>query len=130
MVDLADGSVRTLVEGVGEALDPVLTSDASRVLFRTTVCLTDTCTPGLWHAFIIQTDGTGLRRISPDETGVRRATLSGDGKIAYLVTGMGELIKLELESGKASTLIPRTPTIESPTEGQFGILSVGSLSYL
>ena len=128
--DIAGESERTLVEGRGEISDPVVTSDGRRVLFRSTLCLDAPCLPGLFHAYLIETDGSGLRSLGDEDTGVQRATLSGDGQVAYLVTDLGTLVRVEVESGEQTTLIARTPEFRLNPADRAAVRGArGSLSY-
>ena len=55
----------------------------------------------------------GSRRLTDDPSGVREAVLSGDGRVAYAVTGAGRLLRIAVESGRIEELIGQTPLLQT-----------------
>lgn len=61
------------------------------------------------QAWILAAGGGTPQQISNDPKGITVATLSGNGKIAYLATGSGRLLKLTVDTGAQTELMGRTP---------------------
>lgn len=57
--------------------------------------------------------GGGARQVSSEPDGVVSATLSGNGRVAYAVTGAGRLVKVAVDTGVATQIIGRTPDVSS-----------------
>src|SRR5262249_7049741 len=100
---------RVLVEGSRDVYQPCLSADGARVLFLSTARFDGSTGDGSPQAFIVQNDGSGLRQLTQDPSGVARAILSGNGRVAYLLTRAGRLLKLGVDSGAVRELVGRTP---------------------
>jgi uncharacterized protein (TIGR03437 family) len=115
-------TIRTLIEGYGDYYQPVVSNDGLRVLFLSTATAQGSI--GEPQAFVIASGGSGPRQLTDFEGGVLSATLSGDGRIVWAVTGEGRLIRIEVESASVIEAIGRTPSIS------FAALVRGSLGSL
>lgn len=105
-VDLATGQSRTLIEGFANYDQPVLSHDARRVLFLSD----DPRDFSGWlmrpQAHVIDIDGRNLRRLTNDPSGIAAALLSGDGRVAYALSRSGRLLRLDIDSGLETELLP------------------------
>ena len=110
LLHLNDETKETLLEGEGDLDFPWLSDDGLRVLFLSTARFDGSPSPDVPQAFVINTDGTGLRQLTDGAGGVVRAILSGNGQVAFAVTGAGRLVRIDVESGVVTELIGRTAT--------------------
>jgi uncharacterized protein (TIGR03437 family) len=76
------------------------------------------------QAWLVQTDGTGLRQLTSDAAGIRTAILSGNGNVVYAETNVGSLLKIDVASGAQLELIGRTPYVVGGTPADAGLASV------
>jgi uncharacterized protein (TIGR03437 family) len=72
------------------------------------------------------------RQLTHEAEGISEVSLSGDGRVAFAVTPLGRLLRIEVASGAVNELVPRTPSITNPllpgeVASVFGIISPGSL---
>jgi uncharacterized protein (TIGR03437 family) len=72
------------------------------------------------------------RQLTHEAEGISEVALSGDGRVAFAVTRMGRLLRIEVASGALNELVPRTPSITNPmlpgvVASVFGVVSPGSL---
>lgn len=106
IVDLVTSQTRTLIEGFANYYQPVLSHDASRVLFLSD----DPRDFSGWlmrpQAHTIDIDGRNLRRLTNDSSGIVAAILSGDGRVAYALSRSGRLLRIDIDSGAEAELIP------------------------
>lgn len=131
--DVETGAKRTLAEGLGDFWQPVMSDDGQRVLFLTTAQFERERRVGRPQAYIISVDGTGLRALTDEPSGIRTATLSGNGEVAFAVTGDGRLIRLDVERGETTEALPRRIDLTPVGElgcGDFGAFVGGSLRRL
>src|ERR1035438_10685838 len=63
------------------------------------------------------------RALTSDAAKITEATISGDGKTAFAVTGIGRLIQIHVDDGSQIELIGRTPYLNS-----FGVEVVPGLT--
>jgi uncharacterized protein (TIGR03437 family) len=63
--------------------------------------------------YIVDIDGGGPRQVSNEPDGIDWAVLSGNGKVAYAVTGSGRLVKVLVETGATTELVGRTLDIST-----------------
>ena len=73
------------------------------------------------QAYIIQTDGTGMRQVTSDPAGITAAVLSGSGGIVYAGTGAGRLLKINAETGTQVEIVGRTPYLTSGAATDAGL---------
>ncbi len=72
---------------------------------------------------LIRTDGSLYKELTSDPSGVQPVVaFSGDGAIAYVVTGDGQLLKIATATGATTQLVGRTPWIR----GSLGAFTPGS----
>jgi uncharacterized protein (TIGR03437 family) len=76
------------------------------------------------QAWIVQSDGSGLRPLTADPAGIAAAILSGSGKVVYAATAAGRLLKIKVDTGEQIEIIGRTPYL-SP---DLGVLTAGMLA--
>jgi len=107
--DLASRSKRTLAEGAGDVYQPTISDDGQQVLFLSTVRFTGPAPYGPAQAFILTLDGSAPRQVTTDPAGVQSAVLSGNGRVAFVFTYGGRLLRINLDDGRTTELIPRTP---------------------
>jgi len=86
---------------------PSVTDDGRQVLY-----LSDRS--GSAQIYMVATDGTGDRQLTNESDGITRAILSGDGTVAYAVTGHGRLIRIATAAGAIQELIPSSPYLGTP----------------
>lgn len=79
---------------------PRISDDGSRILFLSTPL--DRDDP---QVFIVRPDGTMRRQITNDVDGIAEAVLSGNGRVAWVVTRTGRLLQLDLEAGTNRQMI-------------------------
>ncbi len=65
------------------------------------------------QAWVIQTDGTGMRQVTSEPGWITAAVLSGNGRIVYAETNAGSLLEFDLETGTRVELTGRTPYLAS-----------------
>ena len=107
-LSLQGATIRDLVETPGEILDPVLSSDGESAFFVSTLRLDEANATGPRQAFVVNTASGDLRQLTFGLTAIQRGTLSGDGRTAYVVTGRGQLVKIDVATGDAAELLPRS----------------------
>jgi len=108
LISLAAGKDGVLVENANDNYQPVLSADGRRVLFLSADARTA-------QLFVVNRDGSGLRQPTADPSGIAEAVLSGDGKVAWLVTGAGRLFRVLVDTGEVTPVIGRTPFLDVPT---------------
>jgi uncharacterized protein (TIGR03437 family) len=64
------------------------------------------------QAWIVRGDGAGSRRLTSDPDGIAEAALTGNGRIAYAITGAGRILRIDVVPGTVTELVPRTPNID------------------
>lgn len=70
------------------------------------------------------------RQLTYETEGISEVSLSGDGRVAYAVSRIGRLLRIEVASGVVTEIVPRTPSIENtklPNMEYSGAISPGSL---
>jgi uncharacterized protein (TIGR03437 family) len=120
LVEPVGGSRRTLIEGLGDFYQPVLSHDGQRVLFLTTSRFDNSGRVGSPQAYVIGIDGEGLRSVTQDPSGIHLAVLSGDGRVAYALTRSGRLLRADIDAGTVTELLPRNLWLTSPGDTQCG----------
>lgn len=127
VVDLFTGQPRTLLEGFVHYTQPVLSHDARRVLFLAD----DFLSPQQAH--VIDIDGAAHRRLTNDPSGISTAILSGDGRIAYALSRSGRLLKIDIDAGQQTELLPpfiqlfSTPSLAAGSRVEFEAYDVPDL---
>ncbi len=108
--DIASRSVRTLAEGFGDVYQPSFSDDGRQVLFLSTARFSGASNYGPAQAFLLTLDGSVPRQLTADPAGVQSAVLSGNGRVAFLFTYAGRLLRVSLDAaGPPTELILRTP---------------------
>ena len=72
------------------------------------------------------------RQLTHEAEGISEVTLSGDGRVAFAVTRLGRLLRIDVASGMMTEIVPRTPSLANPLQPSvvtsvFGAISPGSL---
>ena len=78
------------------------------------------------QVYIVGSDGKGLRQITNLPEPVKEAALSGDGKVAFVVTVRNRIVRIDVASATSTEIVAATPYITNP----LGQVSRGSLSAL
>ncbi len=110
ILDLGTRRLRTLAEGAGDVSQPTISDDGRHVLFLSTARFSGPATYGPAQAFLVAVDGSAARQITSDPAGIQSAALSGNGRVAFVFTYGGRLLRVNLDAADETTeLIPRTP---------------------
>jgi uncharacterized protein (TIGR03437 family) len=112
LLDLGTAQSTLLVPGNQPPYAFSMSDDARRLLF-----LRD----GQVH--VLDTSTVIDRTLTSDAAKITEATISGDGKTAFAVTGIGRLIQIHVDEGSQIELIGRTPYLNS-----FGVYVVPGLT--
>lgn len=128
IIDLSSRSDRLLVGNAGDTYQPVMSGDGRRILFLSTGRFDSTNRTGLAQLFVVNRDGSGLRQLTGDASGIAEATLSGDGRVAWLVTFAGRLFRQDVETGAVSPAIGRSPSLNLPGGQDMGAGSMATLT--
>lgn len=70
------------------------------------------------------------RQLTHETEGISEVALSGDGRVAFAVTRLGRLLRIEISSGAVKEIVSRTPSITDstlPSLASYGVVSPGSL---
>jgi hypothetical protein len=77
-------------------------------------------------------DGSDWRQLTVSSEGVQDAALSDHGRVAFVVTGAGSILRIDTASGAAQVLIGPTPhdlkLSGAPSPGYLSILTGVSLA--
>jgi uncharacterized protein (TIGR03437 family) len=101
------GQFPTGLQFIGPYFVPSISDDGRRVLFMSRD------SNAVLQAFVSGTDGAGLMQLTTEASGTAGLTLSGDGHIAYVVTSRGALLRIDIESGETTTLVPQMPKLSN-----------------
>jgi uncharacterized protein (TIGR03437 family) len=115
VVYVSQGSIRiyriaeqqdTLLAAIPNAASsaPYLAADGSRVMFLSG-------RPGALQIYTVNGDGTELRQVTREPSGVTQAAMSDDGKIAWYFADDARLYQLNLETGEARQRMAAPPRI-------------------
>jgi uncharacterized protein (TIGR03437 family) len=88
----------------GTALAPYISADGRRVMFVSDAS-------GLPQTYTMNTDGSGLRQVSRDASGVGLAAMSDDGKVVWYFSGTARLYQMNLDTSEAREMMGRTPQL-------------------
>lgn len=108
IADLASRSLSVLIAADEGVEQPQPGGDSNAVGFISAanwVAANNSLKPQFW---LIDLATGGLTQVSAEPTGVRTATLSGDGRIVYFVNGLGELVR-QAVGGERSVVLPAVP---------------------
>jgi uncharacterized protein (TIGR03437 family) len=112
-MDLSSGRSWQIGPDDRDSYQPTLAADGSRIAYLST--LGDA--PQL---FVSRMDGSDWTQLTARADGIAEATLSGNGAVAFAVTGDGCILRIEVEGRLTKTLVEPTPVIdyvESTTPG-------------
>jgi uncharacterized protein (TIGR03437 family) len=84
------------------------------------------------QAHVLDTATVADRTLTSDPANITQAAISGDGKVLFAVTGIGRLLKIDVDDGSQTELIGHTPYLNPfygpVTPGFTTTLSGGGLS--
>ncbi len=123
VVDLASGAVWPLGPDDRDNFSPVLSADGAWVLYLSR-------TAGRPQVFFSRRDGSGWKQLTDLPAGVREATLSGDGCVAWVGANDGAVLRMDTRSGVIEERIAATPVIPGPQFGAVGSAVIVSGSTL
>jgi uncharacterized protein (TIGR03437 family) len=118
VVYVSQGSIRiyhiaeqqdTLLAALPDAANsaPYLAADGNRVMFLSG-------RPGVLQIYTVNTDGSSLRQVTRDPSGVTLAAMSDDGKVAWYFAGDARLYQLNLDTGETHQRMAAPPQIGDP----------------
>lgn len=102
--DLRSARAWQIGPGDRDSYEPVVSADGRRLAYLS--MLGDT--PQL---FVSRVDGSDWRQLTAREDGIAEATLSGDGNVAFAITGDGSILRIEAETGLTKALVGPTPVV-------------------
>jgi uncharacterized protein (TIGR03437 family) len=118
--DRASGRFRQLGPDDRESYGASLSADGRWVLYLSVIGKTP-------QLFFSRPDGADWRQLTVSDEGVQQAALSGDGHVAFAVTGTGAVLRIDSSSGAAEQIIGPTPRdlnrSGAPTPGSTNILT-------
>ncbi|MFI5068417.1 MAG: hypothetical protein ACHP9Z_31170, partial [Streptosporangiales bacterium] len=79
---------------------------------------------GASQAWIVRSDGEGLRQITDEPGGVAWATISGGGSVVYVATGGNRLLKIDMADGTTTEVVP--PVVVPSLPDPYAIVVPGS----
>ena len=71
------------------------------------------------QAYVIHSDGTGLRPITDFNEPVAEIELCGDGSVAFAVTASNRIVRIDIASGQSTDIVPVTPYTNVPSANGF-----------
>ena len=98
LLDLGSGRATLLVASDQPASGFAMSDDARRLMYL-----------GEGQVHVLDTSTLADRTLTGDTWKISDATLSGDGKVAFAVTGQGRLLRIDVDSGTAVEWIGHTP---------------------
>ncbi|MFN0168460.1 MAG: hypothetical protein ACKV22_18700 [Bryobacteraceae bacterium] len=104
VVDVASGRSWTLGSPHRNNYLPSVSSDGQWVLYLSKI-------PDIPQLFFSRRDGTAWRQLTNGRSGIAEAVLSGDGRLAWAVTGDGAVVRIDTASGAAEQRIAALPAL-------------------
>ncbi len=122
-IDVVTGELVTVHEGLLSYDEPRLSNDGSVITFQSGRQL-----------FVIQSDGSGLRKVTDVGDDINYSILSGDGRVAYAMTNGGRLVRVDLEADTVTEILGRTLSphawLNSPVPGSALLISGSAMDQL
>ena len=111
--------------GLGVYFRPSVSNDGSRILFQAADPLNGGFSSKPPQLYVTNADGTGLRQLTAEPSGIAESALSGDGHRAYAVTPAGDLLTINVDSGTVERLLGDLPSfdVNAPVPGSRAIVS-------
>lgn len=108
---LATNQDAVFLQGNGDVYAPAVSADGNKVMFLSTVQFGTKNPPGTPQLYTVNLDGTGFQPLTSasEPSGVLSYTMSDDGTVAWYVSGLGRLVKLNLATDTTEEKIPNTP---------------------
>lgn len=72
------------------------------------------------QAYIIRSDGTGLRQITDLDESVNEISLSGDGSVLFATTSSNRIVRIDTATGLYTEIVPATPALDFDTISRGG----------
>ncbi len=121
VIDVASGAVWPLGPDDRGNFAPVLSADGAWVLYLSRI-------GGKPQVFFSRRDGSEWRQLTDLASGAREATLSGDGRVAWVAAGDGAVLRVFTRTGAAEQRIAATPAVTGPADGAVGsaVIAAGS----
>ncbi|MCL5742971.1 MAG: hypothetical protein M1541_03445, partial [Acidobacteria bacterium] len=113
-IQLPDGNDAVLATGAASSYTASITNAGDLVLYVDK------------QVFAIRPDGTGRKQLTNAADGITAAVVSGNGNLAYAVTGTGRILRIDLAAGGIEELVGRTPVITSVV----GAAVPGSMNFI
>lgn len=123
VVDLASGAVWPLGPDDRDNSSPVSSADGAWMLYLSRIA-------GRPQVFFSRRDGSEWKQLTDLPAGVREATLSGDGRAAWVAAGDGAVFRVDTRWGAIEQRIAATPMISGPPYGAVGSAAIVSGSSL
>jgi uncharacterized protein (TIGR03437 family) len=123
VIDLASGKVWPLGPGNRENFAPALSADGAWVLYLSRIATKP-------QVFLSRRDGSDWRQLTDLAAGVREATLSADGRVAWVAGGDGAVLRVDTHSGAVEQRIAPTPVVLGPLDAAVGSAVIASGSGL
>ncbi len=105
VVDVASGRSWPLGSPHRDNYLPSVSSDGQWVLYLSKIA-------DIPQLFFSRRDGTAWRQLTNGPSGIAEAVLSGDGRLAWAVTGDGAVIRIDTASGTAEQRIAALPALD------------------
>lgn len=99
-------NITTLIEGFGDYWQPVLSHDGGRVAFLSNDPMDNSGRLATPQAHVMEVGGGELKRLTEDPSGITTAILSGNGRIVYALSRSGRLLRVDVDSGARTELLP------------------------
>jgi uncharacterized protein (TIGR03437 family) len=108
-----------------ESYDGSITADGRWVLYISVI-------GSVPQLFFSRVDGSEWRQLTVSDEGVQDSALSHDGRVAFVLTGQGSILRIDTSSGAAQVIVGPTPhdlkLYGGPAPGSLNILTGIGLS--
>jgi uncharacterized protein (TIGR03437 family) len=91
---------------LGQYFRHSISNDGQRVLFLAR----DSANHNVSEVFVINSDGTGLRQLTFESSGINEAVLSGDGHTAFAAAVNNDLLAINVDTGDIQRLLSDLPS--------------------
>jgi uncharacterized protein (TIGR03437 family) len=81
------------------------------------------------QAYLIRSDGTGMRQITDFSEPVTDIELSGDGSVSFAVTASNRIVRIDVASAQSTEIVPATPYTNVPAASGFLKAYVGGYRF-
>ncbi|MEO8130164.1 MAG: hypothetical protein ABI822_23880, partial [Bryobacteraceae bacterium] len=112
LFDLARGTASELVSAAEGAWSPSVSRDGRALLFLSPANFSGWNNAKHVQAFLVRPDGSGLRQLTRPGDDVASAILSGNGAVAFASTESNAVLRIDVNTGAVTELIPPTPSFD------------------